>query len=627
MDVFSRPELFDFHGVWMTHYFTDNWENVQNFQARPDDILLVSYPKAGSTWVSYILDLLCFGQTFPERDTSIPLTARVLHLEIAITSLQLGTEDLDKCSTSPRLIRTHLPVQFLPKSFWEQNCKIVYVARNAKDSVVSYFHFERMSEIHPEPGEWSSSCFCGLSLCKFVCNLEFSYYSSYFSKTDSHTIQVTFPKRCCFQDTGREMDKLCCFLGLSPSSEEKERITGRVQFDGMKENNMVNQSSFRALDFKKSSFMRKGKVGDWKNHFTVAQHEKFDEDYKQKMKNPSLQFQSRERASIRITYTWLNLVAPPQPGLAYVSFFFFKMDALSRAELFDFHGVPMTQYFTDNWENIQNFQARPDDILLVSYPKAGSTWVSYILDLLYFGQTFPERETSIPLTERVLHLEIAIPSLLIGLGHSSPMIRGTRMLDRCSTSPRLIRTHLPVQFLPKSFWEQNCKIVYVARNAKDSVVSYFHYQRMSKIQPEPGEWSSYPQRFMEGKMPFGSWYDHVSGWWEKKQSHPKLHYMFYEDLIEDTGREMDKLCCFLGLSPSSEEKERITGRVQFDDMKENNMVNMSLFGMMDFKKSSFMRKGKVGDWKNHFTVAQDEKFDEDYKQKMKNPSLQFRTEV
>lgn len=41
----------------------------------------------------------------------------------------------------------------------------------------------------------------------------------------------------------------------------------------------------------------------------------------------------------------------------------------------------------------------------------------------------------------------------------------------------------------------------------------------------------------------------------------------------------------------------------------------------------FASPGKVGDWKNHFTVALHEQFDEDYKQKMKNPTLQFRTEV
>ncbi|CDR06443.1 unnamed protein product [Oncorhynchus mykiss] len=82
-----------------------------------------------------------------------------------------------------------------------------------------------------------------------------------------------------------------------------------------------------------------------------------------------------------------------------------KMELPPRPKLFDFHGVSMIHHFTDNWENIRNFQARPDDILIATYPKAGTTWVSYILDLLYFGQTAPERQTSLPIYERVPFLE------------------------------------------------------------------------------------------------------------------------------------------------------------------------------------------------------------------------------
>ncbi|KAJ7983648.1 hypothetical protein DPEC_G00374650 [Dallia pectoralis] len=100
-------------------------------------------------------------------------------------------------------------------------------------------------------------------------------------------------------------------------------------------------------------------------------------------------------------------------------------------------------------------------------------------------------------------------------------------------------THLPVQFVPKSFWEQNCRVVYVARNAKDNLVSYFHFDKMNLVEPEPGDWNHFLQRFMDGKMVFGPWYDHVTNWWEKKQTNSKIHYMFYEDMIEErlvTGR-------------------------------------------------------------------------------------------
>ncbi|XDV48554.1 hypothetical protein PO909_017953 [Leuciscus waleckii] len=277
-----------------------------------------------------------------------------------------------------------------------------------------------------------------------------------------------------------------------------------------------------------------------------------------------------------------------------------------RPELFDFEGVSMIHYFTDNWEKVKNFQARPDDILIATYPKAGTTWVSYILDLLYF-----------PIHMRVPFLESSfqiIPS-------------GTELADNLITSPRLIKTHLPVQLVPKSFWEQNSKIVYVARNAKDNAVSYFHFNRMNMVQPEPGDWNTFLQKFMEGKNVFGPWYDHVSGWWEKKQTYSNLLYLFYEDLVEDTGREVERLCSFLGLSTSVEERENITKGVQFDAMKQNKMTNYSTVPVMDFKISPFMRKGKVGDWKNHFTVAQNEQFDEVYKQKMKNTTVKFRTEI
>lgn len=33
-------------------------------------------------------------------------------------------------------------------------------------------------------------------------------------------------------------------------------------------------------------------------------------------------------------------------------------------------------------------------------------------------------------------------------------------------------------------------------------------------------------------MVFGSWYDHVNGWWEKKSTYSNLLVLFYEDLVE-----------------------------------------------------------------------------------------------
>lgn len=43
------------------------------------------------------------------------------------------------------------------------------------------------------------------------------------------------------------------------------------------------------------------------------------------------------------------------------------------------------------------------------------------------------------------------------------------------------------------------QVIYMARNAKDNLVSYFHFDRMNFTQPEPGPWDGYIHKFMKGQ--------------------------------------------------------------------------------------------------------------------------------
>ncbi|KAE8577728.1 hypothetical protein XENTR_v10023028 [Xenopus tropicalis] len=277
-------------------------------------------------------------------------------------------------------------------------------------------------------------------------------------------------------------------------------------------------------------------------------------------------------------------------------------------------GMPLLGPFAANWENVEKFQARPDDLLIATYPKSGTTWMSEIVDQIV-AVSNSERCKTAAIYERVPFLEYAVPD----------MPSGTQALDQ-RASPRLIKTHLPVELLPKSFWDNKVKVIYVARNAKDVAVSYYHFYRMAIVHPEPGTWDEFLDSYINGKVCFGSWSAHVKGWWQKAKEWDVL-YLFYEDMLEDPTREIRKVVKFMGKDLPEETVEKIASQTSFKAMKQNELSNYSMVpsSVMDHSISPFMRKGVCGDWKNQFTVAQNEKFDEYYQREMSDGALSFRS--
>ncbi|MGH0168058.1 UNVERIFIED_CONTAM: hypothetical protein FKN15_072066 [Acipenser sinensis] len=140
--------------------------------------------------------------------------------------------------------------------------------------------------------------------------------------------------------------------------------------------------------------------------------------------------------------------------------------------------------------------------------RTGTTWMIEIVDcVMNDGDT--ERCKRSPSYDRAPFMERnMLKPLPLGLQQLASM-----------PSPRLVKTHLPVQLVPQSFWENDCK-------------------QMNQVLPETGSWEQYFSSFLSGQVPWGSWFDHVTGWWESRAKHRVL-YLFYEDLKEDPAREID----------------------------------------------------------------------------------------
>ncbi|XP_001364522.1 sulfotransferase 1A2 isoform X1 [Monodelphis domestica] len=288
----------------------------------------------------------------------------------------------------------------------------------------------------------------------------------------------------------------------------------------------------------------------------------------------------------------------------------------SRPPLVSVKGYPLIKYFAEALEQLKIFQARPDDVLISTYPKSGTTWVSEILDMIYQKGDQKKCQRA-PIFIRVPFLEFKAPGIPSGMESLKE-----------TPAPRLLKTHLPLALLPQTLLDQKVKVIYVARNAKDVAASYFNFYKMAKVHPDPGTWEEFLEKFMAGQVSYGSWYQHVSEWWELTKRHPIL-YLFFEDMKKDPKREILKITEFLEKPLPEDILDRIVQQTSFKKMRENPMTNYTTVPteLMDHSISPFMRKGTIGDWKNIFTVAQNERFDADYEKKMAGSDLHFHSEL
>uniref|UniRef100_A0A3P8YUD4 Sulfotransferase n=1 Tax=Esox lucius TaxID=8010 RepID=A0A3P8YUD4_ESOLU len=115
------------------------------------------------------------------------------------------------------------------------------------------------------------------------------------------------------------------------------------------------------------------------------------------------------------------------------------------------------------------------------------------------------------------------------------------------TSPRLIKSHLPYRFLPTAMHNGESKVIYMARNPKDLVVSYYQFHRSLRTMSYRGTFQEFCRRFMNDKLGYGSWFEHVQEFWEHRMDSNVL-FLKYEDMYKDLGTLVEQLARFLGVS-------------------------------------------------------------------------------
>ncbi len=222
------------------------------------------------------------------------------------------------------------------------------------------------------------------------------------------------------------------------------------------------------------------------------------------------------------------------------------------------------------------FHYRPDDFVIVSYPKSGSTWLRFIIaNLIYDGIGRNGNQVDF-LSAQLLVPEISEQALANGADFNS------------LPPPRILRSHsAKKQFFPN--------VIYLLRDGRDVLVSYYyHFAKFNNFKGTISE-------FISSNLRKSDWHEHVNSWLFTGSHLSNLYILRYENMILDPLSEVRRLLSFVGLNRTVNQVNAALQSSTFDKMRALEQINGLGYVEEGNKQIRFVRAGKIGQWRKEFT--------------------------
>ena len=228
-----------------------------------------------------------------------------------------------------------------------------------------------------------------------------------------------------------------------------------------------------------------------------------------------------------------------------------------------------------------NFRPQPTDVLIATYPKAGTTLMQQIVHGLRTGGDMNFDE----ITQVVPWLELAHD---LGLDLDSPQ----------RAQPRAFKTHLSRDLAPKGG-----RNLFVVRDPVDSLVSFFHFYSGWVFEPGTVSIRDFALDFVLHGTRSGRYWEHLVSWWPERLN-PDALWLCFEDIVADLPTATARVARFLGLDPEHPNVRIATRQAsidfmrksgsRFDDHLVRNARNAAC-GLPTSGATSKVRKGKSGE--------------------------------
>lgn len=260
---------------------------------------------------------------------------------------------------------------------------------------------------------------------------------------------------------------------------------------------------------------------------------------------------------------------------------------------------------------LANFQARPTDVLITTPPKAGTTWMQQILHQLRTGgdDSFSSIDDVVPWLE----ITRSGKSWQDNLQHFETL-----------PDPRVFKTHCTAEQTPGI---GTASIILTSRDPRDCCVSFYHHimnmtddARSQGKMPTPESFDQHVDQWLE----FAAWYRNVKSWWPY-HDHTRVLWLRYQDMKSDLSITVDQITNFLQWDVTSEQKEKVLEYSSFGWMKANDekFANQGRDRKPVFKPGKFVRKGKVGGYRDLMSAEQEQRIMDKAREMLKPECLAF----
>ena len=205
-------------------------------ETNPEDVFIIGYPKSGHTWFQNLVSGVVYGVD-PARTPDTVIQELVP---------DVGFRRFYRRLSTPMFFKSHE----LPKPEYK---RVVYLLRDGRDAIVSYFHFTRNLT-----GK-------NVDFADFVRSTSTWWEHVETWLTNPYQAQIiTIRYEDLLADPARELARFCEFAGIESEADVLKSVAERATFSNMR-NKEVTQGWSNKKWPKDKHFVRRGIAGSYKD--------------------------------------------------------------------------------------------------------------------------------------------------------------------------------------------------------------------------------------------------------------------------------------------------------------------------------------------------------------------------